>query len=109
MKKKEYTIQVNGSTTTVSSPDYHKHTVPTGVAEQTAVKKDDFYDPFTVKIHHPEHYNKGIECWDYIISHNMGFLEGNIIKYITRYKLKNGRADLLKAKEYLDKLLEEVK
>jgi hypothetical protein len=39
----------------------------------------------------------------------MGFLEGNIIKYVTRYKHKNGKADLLKAKEYLDKLLEEVK
>jgi hypothetical protein len=38
----------------------------------------------------------------------MGFLEGNIIKYVTRYKHKNGKADLLKAKEYLDKLLEQV-
>ena len=98
MKKKEYNIQVNGNTTTVSSPDYSKLSVSTVEANKTAIK-----------IHHPEHYNKGIECWDYIVSHNMGFLEGNIIKYVTRYKLKNGRADLLKAKEYLDKLLEEVK
>lgn len=53
----------------------------------------------------PEHYNKGIECWDYIISHDMGFLEGNVIKYTTRYKHKNGLQDLYKAREYLDKLI----
>lgn len=58
-------------------------------------------------IKNPSYYNKGIECWDYIVSHNMGFLEGNVIKYITRYKDKNGKADLLKAKQYLDKLIEE--
>jgi hypothetical protein len=38
----------------------------------------------------------------------MGFLEGNIIKYITRYKHKNGKNDLLKAKEYLLKLIEQT-
>lgn len=54
---------------------------------------------------HPLHYNKGIECWDYIASHNMGFLEGNIIKYVTRYKHKNGKEDLIKAREYLNKLI----
>lgn len=98
MKIKEYNIEIDGNGTTVYSPDYSKLSVPTAEANKT-----------TIKITHPEHYNKGIECWDYIVSHNMGFLEGNIIKYVTRYKLKNGRADLLKAKEYLDKLLEEVK
>lgn len=58
-------------------------------------------------VKNPSYYNNGIECWDYIVSHNMGFLEGNIIKYVTRYKNKNGKADLLKAKEYLVKLIEE--
>ena len=58
------------------------------------------------KVSHPKHYNKGIEAWDYIVSHDLGFLEGNIIKYITRYKYKNGIEDLLKAKQYLDKLID---
>lgn len=60
------------------------------------------------KVEHPQHYNKGIECWDYVVSHNMGFLEGNVIKYVTRYKHKNGLEDLKKAKQYLDKLIEVV-
>lgn len=56
----------------------------------------------------PKRYTQGIECWDYIISHNMNFIEGNIIKYITRYRNKNGIEDLLKAKVYLDKLIQVV-
>lgn len=54
-----------------------------------------------------DHYKKiSIQPWDYIISNDLGFLEGNIIKYITRYKEKNGKQDLLKAKHYLEKLIE---
>lgn len=53
------------------------------------------------------HYQKGeIQPWDFILSQNLGFLEGNIIKYITRYKHKNGKEDLKKARHYLDKLIE---
>jgi hypothetical protein len=61
-------------------------------------------------INHPKHYTSGaIECWDYIVSQGLGFLEGNVIKYVTRYRHKNGREDLLKAKAYLDRLLKEVR
>lgn len=57
-------------------------------------------------VKNPSHYTKGtIEPWDYIIDHNMDFLEGNIIKYITRYKHKNGVEDLNKAMIYLEKLI----
>jgi hypothetical protein len=53
------------------------------------------------------HYkDKAIEPWDFIVANNLGFLEGNIIKYIARYKEKNGVEDLKKAKHYLEKLIE---
>ena len=58
------------------------------------------------KIEHPSHYNKGIEMWDYAHSHNLSFFEGNIVKYVTRWKQKNGIEDLYKAQQYLDKLIE---
>ena len=63
------------------------------------------------RVKNPEHYTKGIETWDYIISKDMSFLEGNIVKYISRWRKKNGIEDLKKAKQYLDKLihLEETK
>ena len=59
------------------------------------------------QIIHPDHYNQGkIEMWDYSHDHNLGFFEGNIVKYVTRWKYKNGVQDLKKAKQYLDKLIE---
>jgi hypothetical protein len=54
-----------------------------------------------------DHYkNKTIQPWDYITENNMGYLEGCIIKYVSRYKEKNGIEDLKKARHFLDKLLE---
>ena len=59
-------------------------------------------------INKPPHYNQGsIEPIDFIKSQNMSYIEGNIIKYTTRYKFKNGIEDLKKAQWYLDKLIEE--
>lgn len=53
----------------------------------------------------PEHYNLPITPLEYITKNNLGFIEGNIIKYISRYKNKNGLEDLKKAQEYLNELI----
>ena len=53
------------------------------------------------------HYKEqGIQPIIYILSNNLGFCEGNVVKYVTRHKLKNGRADIEKAIHYLELLLE---
>jgi hypothetical protein len=58
----------------------------------------------------PSHYkSEGVECVDYIkqqLSRDayVGYLEGNVIKYIHRHKYKNGLEDLRKAQWYLNKL-----
>lgn len=53
------------------------------------------------------HYkDKAIQPWDYIVGNNLGYLEGNIVKYVSRWKDKGGVDDLLKARHYLDKLIE---
>lgn len=49
---------------------------------------------------------KAIQPWDFIIANNLGYLEGNIIKYVTRHKEKGGIEDLKKAQHYLQKLIE---
>ena len=54
----------------------------------------------------PQHYQLPIQPIDYIVKNNLDFLEGNIIKYVSRYKQKNGLEDLLKAKKYLELLIE---
>ena len=49
---------------------------------------------------------KAIQPCDFIIANNLGYLEGNIIKYVTRHKEKGGIEDLKKAQHYLQKLIE---
>ena len=54
-----------------------------------------------------DHYiDKGIQPWDYIIANNLGYLEGNIVKYVSRWEAKGGIDDLRKAQHYLAKLIE---
>jgi hypothetical protein len=59
------------------------------------------------QVNHPAHYNAGsIECIDYIDDQDLGFYEGNIVKYIVRAKHKGDEiGDLKKAKFYLDRLI----
>ena len=53
------------------------------------------------------HYkDKGIQPIVYIHANNLGFCEGNVVKYVTRHKEKNGDADIKKAIHYLELLLE---
>lgn len=64
-------------------------------------------------VNSPPHYNQaGIECLDAIgAATGEGYeyyLQGNIIKYLWRYRYKNGVEDLNKAKFYLERLIKEV-
>jgi hypothetical protein len=52
------------------------------------------------------HYNKHkIQPLDVIDEYNLNYYEGNIIKYILRYRDKNGVQDLEKAMHYLEMLI----
>ena len=62
-------------------------------------------------VNNPSHYNQaGIECLDAIAAATDDgyeyYLQGNIIKYLWRYRYKNGVEDLKKAQFYLNKLIE---
>ena len=66
-------------------------------------------------VDHPNHYTSGsIECIDAIRAATTGltgfesYLSGTVLKYLWRWKHKNGLEDLLKARRYLDWLIEEV-
>ena len=47
-----------------------------------------------------------IQTWDYIVQNDIPYLEGNVIKYVSRWRSKGGVTDLLKAQHYLAKLIE---
>ena len=65
-------------------------------------------------VNNPAHYGKGsIECIDYIEDfltkeEFIGYLRGNIAKYMHRWRYKNGLEDLKKAQWYQNRLIEVV-
>ena len=74
-------------------------------------KISEVYETMRDEINNPPHYNASkIETIDIIESateHGFEYyLQGNIIKYMVRYRHKNGIQDLKKAQWYLNKLIE---
>ena len=55
----------------------------------------------------PSYYGTGFDVIDFCQKNKLDFMQGNVIKYVTRYKGKNGKEDLLKAKEYIDRIIKE--
>ena len=55
-----------------------------------------------------DHYaNKKIQPIEYIMANDLNFCEGNVVKYITRWREKGGVESLRKIKHYVDFLIEE--
>ena len=54
-----------------------------------------------------DHYRQGsIQPIEYIHANNLSFCEGNVVKYVTRWRHKDGIKDLEKAKHYIELLME---
>jgi hypothetical protein len=47
-----------------------------------------------------------IQPVEYIYANALGYFEGNVVKYVSRWRKKNGIADLEKAKHYIELLIE---
>ena len=67
----------------------------------------------TDDVNNPEHYkgDHGIECIQAISAQLSqeeyeGYLRGNVVKYVWRYRQKGGKQSLQKARWYLDRLIE---
>jgi hypothetical protein len=53
------------------------------------------------------HYKgRKIQPVEYIHANELDFFQGNVVKYITRWREKGGIADLEKAKHYLEMYIE---
>lgn len=52
-----------------------------------------------------DHYQTKIQPVEYIHANGLSFIEGNVVKYITRHKAKDGAKDVLKAISYCKILL----
>ena len=56
----------------------------------------------------PTYYGTSFDVIDFCQKNNLDFMQGNVIKYVTRYKEKNGKEDLLKAIEYIKRIIREM-
>lgn len=54
-----------------------------------------------------DHYQKQkIQHWDYVLANDIPYMEAQIIRYVSRWRDKNGFEDLEKAGHFLEKLKE---
>ena len=53
----------------------------------------------------PKHYEGAITPVEYIVANELDFLRGNIVKYVSRDKRKNGAEDIRKAIHYCQMIL----
>ena len=56
-----------------------------------------------------DHYKSATQHWDLAIEHKWDYLQGQVIKYMMRWKKKNGLQDLEKAQHFLEKYIEAVR
>ena len=62
--------------------------------------------PLTTQVAGNHYKDLKIQPVEYIHANGIGYLEGNVIKYVSRWRKKNGIADLEKARHYIDLLIE---
>ena len=70
------------------------------------LEEDEAFDALSKQVGGGHYKDKAIQPIIYIHANNLGFCEGNVVKYITRWREKNGIADLEKAKHYIELLIE---
>lgn len=52
------------------------------------------------------HYKKPVQHWDFVTAAGFSYLGGQVTKYVSRWKDKNGKVDLQKAEHFLQKMIE---
>jgi hypothetical protein len=69
-------------------------------------EEDEAFDALTKQVAGTHYKDLPIQPVEYIHANAIGYFEGNVIKYVSRWRKKNGIADLEKAKHYIELLIE---
>jgi hypothetical protein len=72
----------------------------------TTTEEDEAFNALNHQVAGDHYKDLPIQPVEYIHANALGYFEGNVIKYISRWRKKNGLADLEKAKHYIDLLIE---
>ena len=112
----EQGVKVDGRLLQKGKPHASPRPKPEAEAAPAAPAAPEEPKPQHDPVNHPDHYTRGgIECIDAIqaavtnLPGKEAWLVGQIIKYVWRYRWKNGLEDLKKARFYLDRLIQEAR
>ena len=70
------------------------------------MEEDEVFNALEKQVAGNHYKDLPIQPVEYIHANAMGYLEGNVVKYVSRWRKKNGIADLEKAKHYIELLIE---
>jgi hypothetical protein len=84
--------------------DDESYGYPIGVEEYMKDATDD--SPLTRQVGGDHYKSFNIQPIEYIMLNNLPYIEGNIVKYISRWRAKGGIKDLEKIKHYVDMLID---
>lgn len=73
---------------------------------KVTMEEDEAWDALSKQVAGNHYKDLPIQPVEYIHANAIGYFEGNVIKYVSRWRKKNGVADLEKAKHYIDLLIE---
>jgi len=98
----------DGSTPTHWQPKDTPVSIPVACVPEPEPERQQYVEDHPVCPRDVSHYNfrGGIEPATFIASNDLSYLEGNIVKYIYRYPVKQGSVALKKARDYLDMLIQ---
>ena len=73
---------------------------------QITMEEDEAFNALEKQVAGNHYKDQAIQPVEYIHANAIGYFEGNVIKYVSRWRNKNGIADLEKAKHYIELLIE---
>lgn len=79
-----------------------------GMSEQAWEESMDQVDALMKQVGGNHYASMAIQPVEFIVANNLTFLEGNVIKYISRHHAKNGADDVRKAIHYCELILRTV-
>ena len=92
-------VNVTGEEVEIDADVYSYHADDLDLVKSAGVKAQT-YNPLIAQEGGGHYKNRGIQPLEYTMKNNLSFCEGNVVKYISRYKSKNGIEDLAKVIHY---------
>ena len=92
-------VDVTGKEIEIDKDIYTYHADDLTLVENEVLETQ-AYNPLIAQEGGGHYKNRGIQPLEYTMKNNLSFCEGNVVKYISRYKSKNGIEDLAKVIHY---------